>query len=512
MNKLQKEYEILYNEFNKRQAQKDCAFFVENFVYIEDRDAPGLAILFHLWDGQRKTLQAFMYNRLNIVLKARQLGLTWLSLAYAVWNIIFKPGYMVVALSKKDDDAKELVRRVGFILRHMPAWLIRYKKDAVGWSGLIWEDTTSQITVHYPNGEDAMFKSFTAAPDSGRSFTANLVILDEWAFQQWAREIWTAAYPTINRPTGGQLIGLSTMSRGTLFEDIWLASKEGSNTFNRIFLGWDTDPRRTQQWYKQTKKDLGDAILAEYPATEEEAFLIPGGSFFPELRSSIHIQPAINKPYWWRRYVSIDYGLDMLAAYWHCIDDKGNDRIYRELYKSNLIVSEAAREIKKANGKDKIYAYYAPPDLWNRNRDTGKSASNIFAEHGICLIRSSNQREQGWLNLKEWLQPYTAKDEQTGKEYVTAHMVIEERAAPNLWRCLINIQKDKNNPNDTSNEPHELTHAPDSIRYFASSRHCASTEPVGEPHYNFESEKPQHNEFYGQKIDRTYIDVDYGGW
>jgi len=494
-------YKIKAAEELQRRAEQDrikvdAEYFIENYVYIEDRDSEQLAVLFHLWDGQKIALEAFENERLNIVLKARQLGLTWLTLAYAVWNMIFNAGFMIVALSKKDDDAKELVRRTGFILRHMPEWLIRHKRDSAGWQGITWEDTTSTITIHFPNGEDSTLKSFTAAPDSGRSFTANLVILDEWAFQQWAREIWTAAYPTINRPTGGKLIGLSTIERGSLFEDIWIKSKDGDNTFNRIFLGWDTDPRRTPEWYEQTKKDLGDATLAEYPATEEEAFMIPGGAFFGELRAHIHIkQPDIIQPHY-NRYVVLDYGLDMLAAYWIYLNNRGRARVYRELYKTGLIVSEAAEEILKSNQGEKIYQYIAPPDLWNRNRDTGKSTATLFQERGIYLMQASNDFEQGCLNMKEWLRPVQEPDEHTGEAITTANLTIDEGAAPSLWRCLVNIQKDKKNPNVYAKEPHELTHSIDSIRYFTAGRPIPATVQRKRPNrqHTFETYENERNE------------------
>jgi hypothetical protein len=469
--------ELENRDREQNQIKADAEYFIENYVHIEDRDSEKIAVPFTLWEGQRKTLKDFENERLNIILKARQLGLTWLALAYAVWCMIFHPGFMVVALSRGEDEAKELARRVGFICKYLPEWLIRHKRDRTN-KLPYYDDTTTVISIHHPNGEPSIFKSFTAAPDSGRSFTANLVILDEWAFQQWAREIWTAAYPTINRPTGGKLIGLSTIERGSLFEDIW----QGDNNFNKIFLGWDTDPRRTPEWYEQTKKDLGDATLAEYPATVEEAFAIPGGAYFSEVRAHIHIkQPDIIQPYY-NKYVVLDYGLDKLAAYWIYMNNKNRGRVYRELYKSDFIVSEAAQEILKANQGDNIYQYIAPPDLWNRNRDTGKSTAQIFQENGIYLMQASNDFEQGCLNMKEWLKPVTERDEQTGEEIITAALTIDEGAAPNLWKSLVNIQKDKKNPNVYALQPHELTHAPDSIRYFCSGRPYPAKTPQPKAH------------------------------
>ena len=210
-------------EIQQELGKRSCRYFIEKFVKIEDMDAVEMggekATAFKLWDGQVGALESFMNNRLNIVLKARQLGLTWLALALIVWYMVYFPGYSVVALSKTETpDAKELVRRVEFILSNLPKWMITQNvKENAGYKGLKWESTVLTVTIlHKPYA--STFTSLSAGPDSGRSFTANLVLLDEWAFQQWAKTIWSAAYPTINRPSGGRVIGLSTAKRMTLFE------------------------------------------------------------------------------------------------------------------------------------------------------------------------------------------------------------------------------------------------------------------------------------------------------
>lgn len=274
-------------DIEKEKCRRSSKYFIENYVHIEDRDSDELAVLFKLWPDQGKVLELFEKQRLSILLKARQLGFSWLCLSYAVRRMIFKTGYSVVALSKREDDAKELSRRVVFVLRYMPEWFIRDKKTApTSWKGMTWESTSLQITINHPNGEPSIFSSLTSSPDSGRSLTANLIILDEWAFQEYASKIWAAAYPTINRPTGGQVIGLSTAKRGTFFNKIWDEAMEGLNGFTPIFLPWSADPRRTQEWYEATKKALpvdGDSDAnyhTEYPETSEEAFMYAGNAVF----------------------------------------------------------------------------------------------------------------------------------------------------------------------------------------------------------------------------------------
>jgi hypothetical protein len=58
--------------------------------------------------------------------------------------------------------------------------------------------------------------------------------------------------------------------------------------------------------------------------------------------------------------------------------------------------------------------------------------------------------------MKEWLKPIDEK----------ARLTILEGCAPNLYRCLQKIQKDKKRPNVYAKDPHDLTHDVDSLRSF----------------------------------------------
>lgn len=90
----------------------------------------------------------------------------------------------------------------------------------------------------------------------------------------------------------------------------------------------------------------------------------------------------------------------MLACLWIALDYNGKAYVYKELYESGLIISEAARRIKEVNGDDEIAMRFAPPDLWNKRQETGKSAIDIFLENGLYFYKSDNSRVQGWVRLE----------------------------------------------------------------------------------------------------------------
>lgn len=448
--------EILRAEFDY--CRNDVVYWANNYCVIEDKDSPEIIIPFRGWEAQNQALRDFVTFRLNLILKARQMGITWIALYFCTHDLIFNIGHTVVALSKTEDDAKELVRRMGVVLDNMP--------EILKGGGLTWKMTATSIFI--TDGKlTSTFKAFPASPSAGRSFTGNILLLDEWAFQEAAEEIWTSAYPTINRPTGGKVIGLSTIKKGTLFENLWIEE----NAFHKIFLSVFSDPRRTQEWYESTAKDLGVKVKQEYPRTAEEALSNLGGSFFSEFDYSLHTCDPFKIPEDWTVYNTLDYGLDMFAHYKVAIDNDNVAYVFHEIYESGLIISEAADRVKLAELVEKedgsVKDWYkprlrlAPPDLWNRSQESGKSRALLFDEHGLELVKSNNDRQAGWLALKELLKERTAPN---GERYVRLKIF---RTCRHLIRTLPQILIDEKNPDDCAKEPHELTHAPDALRYFA---------------------------------------------
>ena len=188
------------------------------------------------------------------------------------------------------------------------------------------------------------------------------------------------------------------------------------------------------------------------------------GQYFEEFNEDTHVIDYFDIPSDWRRYVSIDYGLDMLAALWIAVDYAGNAYVYKEVCEKDKIISDAAELIKMHSQGENINMRFAPPDLWNRRQETGKSAVDIFSENGLYFYKSNNNRVQGWYDLKEWLKPYMGLD---GK--MTARMRIFKNCKT-LINSLSMLQHDDKNPNDVSTEPHEITHAPDALRGFVCGR------------------------------------------
>lgn len=182
------------------------------------------------------------------------------------------------------------------------------------------------------------------------------------------------------------------------------------------------------------------------------------GVYFGEFTDGLHTCHPFLIPKHWKRYRAMDYGLDCHFCIWVAVDENGRCYVYRQYEQPNQLVSNAARAQLRATKPDENITYtIAPPDLWGRNRETGKSQAMTFSENGVDLFRASNNRVQGWSSVKELL-----KIRNDGKPgliiFNTCGSLIDS------IKCL---QHDKTNPDDVSKTPHEITHGPDALRYFA---------------------------------------------
>ena len=147
----------------------------------------------------------------------------------------------------------------------------------------------------------------------------------------------------------------------------------------------------------------------------------------------------------------------MFSAHWFAVGEDGRAAVYREYDAPNKTIGEAADILKTLTGDEVLDAVLAPPDLWSRSQETGRSRAQIFADHGVELVRASADFAAGCAAMKEWLRP---------DEHGAPRLTFAPRAAPNPYRCLQKIQKDEKRPDVYAKEPHDLTHDCDSLRYF----------------------------------------------
>jgi hypothetical protein len=223
-----------------------------------------------------------MGHPLNLVLKARQIGITWLGAGYGLWKLLTMPGTRVLVVSINEDEAIKVVNRIFDMFTSLPehlqfdAKITKPSRDA---------RPSTLVELTFPDGRISSVVGLPSTRRAGHGETATLVLLDEYARHEYARESWKATFPTADN--GGQILVISTANgvsneqtgEGNFFHHLYVnAEAYGIET---QFLAWDLHPDRDEHWYARNARALPPADRAEqFPRTPEDAFINTGECWF----------------------------------------------------------------------------------------------------------------------------------------------------------------------------------------------------------------------------------------
>jgi len=153
--------DVIKDEYKK--CLVEPMYFMKKYVKIQHQTR-GI-IPFELYPFQEDTLQDFIDHDRNIVLKSRQMGISTLVSAYALWTMIFHPGKNVLILSTVQNTSKEIVSKIRLANNSLPSWL---KVPTV-------ED--NRLSLKFKNESRVLAAS--SAADSARGFSSYLLVMDE---------------------------------------------------------------------------------------------------------------------------------------------------------------------------------------------------------------------------------------------------------------------------------------------------------------------------------------------
>jgi len=226
---------------------KDPSYFLNTYARIS-HPMHGL-ILFDTYDFQDGLLKEFNDYRFNVILKARQLGISTITAGYVVWMMLFHRDKAILVMATKFATAGNLVKKVKSIMRNLPDWL---KIATI--------DVDNRTSFELSNGSS--IKAASTSGDAGRSEALSLLVLDEAAHIENLEELWTGLYPTLS--TGGRCIALSTPNGvGNWFHKVCADAEGGTNNFHLTTLRWDVHPDRDEAWYKKETKNMSKRQIAQ---------------------------------------------------------------------------------------------------------------------------------------------------------------------------------------------------------------------------------------------------------
>jgi len=289
--------------------------WVADEVWIEDpHRIGGTEIRFNLWEAQIEYLKLIMRVAQTIILKARQLGVSWCVIVYCLYLCIFHSNISVYVLSKDEVAAQEIIRRARYVFKRLKNKPTQEKGRG-----------DNQKEIKFTNG--SRFKSFPATANAGTSFTATFLILDEADKMQYGKELYTSIKPTVD--DGGRCaIIFTAFGADGLGREIWgkAGAEEDGAGIIRFFIPWWRRPSRTQEWYDKTASEAISLAhhRQEYPATPQEALgftnldsrFLRDIASWNNLRSDTLIHPGLPC------VLALDAGIDsdnfaVASACWH---------------------------------------------------------------------------------------------------------------------------------------------------------------------------------------------------
>lgn len=226
-------------------CRMDPIYFIENYVYIINLDTG--PVLFKLWPYQRKIIEDIHNSRFVIAKCHRQSGKsTAIINGYFLWRILFMKNQNLGIRAQDAGKARKLLKRLKDSYEYLPFWIQR--------GVVIWNKTSIELE----NGSKIDAAATTGKEARGDSYHA--VLLDEFAHveQTLAQEFYTAVYPTITSGTTTKIIMASTPLGMGLFYKFWIDAVEGRNGYRYHEVNWKDDPRKTPEWEKEARIQMGD--------------------------------------------------------------------------------------------------------------------------------------------------------------------------------------------------------------------------------------------------------------
>lgn len=261
----------IFNDFES--AMADFAVFCDCWVWIEDKEHHG-AIRLALWPSQRAIITQLTNDTLLMLLKTRQVGLTWLCAALVAWLGIKNLLHLTVIISASEDHAIEFLDRVYFILDRLPPWMVPTISAR-----------TRQVLEFKTGNLKSTIKSMPTIEMGAESKTPNLLIIDEAHTIRDVGSIFGASLPGIEQAKGRVIIIANSVKGGSgwgWIRDTYTASMRGHNTFQRIFLPWKAHPGRPVDFRNKMIESGMDPqdVVEHYPESEAEALSAAAGGYF----------------------------------------------------------------------------------------------------------------------------------------------------------------------------------------------------------------------------------------
>jgi hypothetical protein len=237
---------IIARAIELKLCSQDVNYFAEKYIKELFPDK-----IYQLRDYQKGLLKRYQNNRLNVVLSARQSGLTFCSSIYLLWSALFKSEQKIVICSQNMFNSESILNDIKHMYERLPSWLKPgvnvYNKFDISF------ENNSRIEVLAINEHSLRGKNVTLL------YCDNAGYVDETAM----RKFWAAFSPKLS--TSRVILASCANDAEGLFYETYVGARRKTNHFKSFIINGSRLPKKTSEWNAELKKSIGiDNFNIEY--------------------------------------------------------------------------------------------------------------------------------------------------------------------------------------------------------------------------------------------------------
>lgn len=464
------------NEFKANIS--DLSWRLNNLYTIIDKN--GYQCKFQFNYAQKALYSNLWYN--NVILKARQLGISTFVSLYFLDACLFKPNVAAGIIAHTREDAEHMFKRIKFAYDQLPSPIKDFRSATVDSARELIFNNNSSLRVG----------------TSMRGSTLQYLHISEFGkicahFPDKAREIITGSLNTLG---SRQYVFIESTAEGREghFYDICqeshalkLAKKrltpvdyafhfypwhecpdyvleesvkippEIEEYFNRLRSKGIVLSKEQKGWYFKKLQLQKEDMKREYPSTPEESFESAiDGSFYAKWITTARMEGRFGNVPWDRScrvFVAFDPGyLDSCAVvFWQCIGQEIHIIDYYENSGEGV-----AHYIGIIKSKPYIYGqFFGPHDIESHHFSTGLSTKEVAASLGVSLITLQTLN----ISLTDGIEAVRS---------IFPRFWIDETKCSRLIKCMENYRKEFDSDHGIykSKPVHDrYSHGADALRY-----------------------------------------------
>ena len=181
-------------------CQHSCLYFLSKYAYVQNFS-----------DSRREKWKPYPYLadimsialaddiKDLVVLKARQLGLSWLFCGIALWKAMFTEMSRITFISENEAKAWDMLAKSKFMWENLPEWMRVDQKNP-----------DSKAVLNFKS-HHSYIETVPCTENAGRGSNASLVVRDEVAVQEYAAQNFVSLGPSIDAGSA-KLVDISTIN------------------------------------------------------------------------------------------------------------------------------------------------------------------------------------------------------------------------------------------------------------------------------------------------------------